>query len=209
MWSLTFQHQTSGCNSTNSSQASSLGHISNVQSTSDFDSGFFSPKLSFNSGSAHSFNSDLFLQRRYESVSVGTFWLLKNRTTQPLFFQGSNLQLPDVATSKAGMKMSIGLLFPSKLQKLLLESHTFIEALLQRLKIQLEKCIRGGKSAFVHRLYLVYLHTFDTIKTFMTTKRLHLTAWHLVSSCHKQYLVEQFIYLKTHLDTKAKKFFLR
>ena len=107
------------------------------------------------------------------------------------------------------MTLSIGLLFPGSeiLTSLLLDAHTFMEELVQRIRIQVSKYVREGKNAFVHNMYSLYQQTQDTILMFITTKRLHLTAWHLTPN--QPYLAQQFLRLKKQLDTKENKFFLR
>ena len=69
-------------------------------------------------------------------------------------------------------------------------------------------CIKGGsKYAFVHQMYLLYCQTKEVIVTYMSTRRLHLTGWHLKNQ-HMEYLTHHLISLKKVLDTKEKKFFL-
>ena len=116
------------------------------------------------------------------------------------------LQLP--CEQSKNVKVSVGLVLsvPQSLQTLFLEAHTFMEELIQRIRIQVSKLIRHGKNAFIHYMYSLYCRTYETMLIYMTTKRLHLSAWHMTS--HHTYLAQQFISLRKLLDTRERKFFL-
>ena len=76
-----------------------------------------------------------------------------------------------------------------------------MQELLQRTRIEVSKRLVNDeqKDAFISSMYTIYLHIYKIIYTYMTTKRLHLTAWHLIPQ--RQYLAYQFIELKKMFDT--------
>ena len=138
--------------------------------------------------------SDLSLQRR---------WQLSNSSLEK---SESFLQIPSEARQRSkSVKISVGLLLdiPAILQ---LESSPFLEELLQRLKIQISNYISKGERIFLHQMFCLYCQTKEVIWTYMRTKRLHLTAWHLKT--HNEFLAKEFYSLRKSLDTKEKKFFL-
>ena len=212
LWSLTFQQtlmtSTKCCSPSNrSSMASSFGSRIGGSAQDFFlegDSGFFSPKPSMISLSFNDTSSDLSLKRRWQQLTTTSMASLSGRSE-------SLLQIPTQESRSRKVKISVGLLItlPHKLEKLN-ESNVFLEELLQRLKIGVAShlCIKGGsKYAFVHQMYLLYCQTKEIIVTYMSTRRLHLTGWHLKNQ-HMEYLSHHLIDLKKVLDTKEKKFFL-
>ena len=194
LWSLTFQqsHSLKSC-SVNSS-STSFGSSNPDLFLFEADSGFFSPKPSSNSLSFNDNTSDLSLKRR---------WELSNPSISR---SDSTLQIPTQGHGHRKVKVSVGLLLTLPQEKL---EHffevLFIEELLQRLKIGLQNQLKG--QAFLNHMYLLYCQTKEVMVTFMRTKRLHLTAWHLKNQ-YVDYLVFHLISLKKLLDTKEKKFFL-
>ena len=113
-------------------------------------------------------------------------------------------------TRRRKMKISVGLLFSGSevLNKLILDASNFIEELTQRIRFQVSKCVLDRKTAFVHNMFNLYTQIYETVIVFMTTQRMHLTAWHL-SSSYQNFLAQQFVRLKNQLDTKETNFFLR
>jgi hypothetical protein len=105
-------------------------------------------------------------------------------------------------------KIAVGLIIAATgpFHTLLPEAHTFLEAMLWRLRSLVLDAIRIQKNRFQHKMYDLYLWAMATIRHYFTTDRLISTAWQ--NKDHRDYLVQELLSLKTELDTKERNFFL-
>ena len=209
LWSLTYSATNEQSqNSKSSSNTSSYVRIHGTVSANEFDSGVFSQKNSSTGLNLSSFSlsrSDVDMQRKAGELSGYSSSV--GGTSRPEL-----LQLPTGnSTASKKIKISVGFIFfgQESLQNILLEVKNFVQELLQRTRINISKILANDnrRKAFIPHMYLLYIRTYETILSYMSIKRLHLSAWHLTN--HRHYLAYHFISLKKILDTKEKAFFLR
>ena len=100
----------------------------------------------------------------------------------------------------------------SGLSHLMLESGTFFEDLINKIKIFCQRDY-SNRSIFIHILYNAWKEAATDVVGFFAAPRLNVFAWHEVGfgNCRTKnnFFVRIFFEMKRKLDTKEKNFFFR